>query len=229
MVNRLFEAVDHLVRKPSVAQIGGFRPEEDRKSWFGGHFLPEPGDTWPVLDGAKAVPVIQICVTELPVVPAILEGKEILQIFLSQAELPIDLPAENGDRFLVRELPVEGVEQAPDAPSFDYPRPFQIKWLEGKPEGPVWEEVCYYVDFDLITEHVERDDPFSRYNDRYFGHSGTKVGGWPTYIEGLAQAPENYVIQVSSEPKPRFGIGDSGNMYFYLSSAGDWSMSWDCY
>ena len=229
MASRLFEAVDALMRVPSVAQIGGFRPEDHLKSWFGGRFLAQPGQLWPTLDGAKAVPVIQICVPELPVTPGPLEGKEIIQIFVSQVELPIDLPATNGHGFLVRELALNNLEEAPDSPTLDYPKAFQIKWLQGKPEGPVWEELPFHVSWELITEHVEGEDPFREYSDRYFGHPNTKVGGWATYIQGLAQVPETYVIQVSSEPKPGFGIGDSGNMYFYISAAGEWSMSWDCY
>lgn len=229
MASRLFEAVDPIMRTPSVAQIGGFRPEDNLKSWFGGRFLARPGDSWPTLDGSEAVPVIQICVPELPVVPEPLKDKEIIQIFGSQGQLPIDLPATNGDGFLVRELALNGLEGASDCPTFEFIKSFQIKWSKGKLEGPVWGELPFHVDWELITEHVEREDPFGEYNDRYYGHPNTKVGGWATYIQGLAQVPGNYVIQVSSEPKPGFGVGDSGNMYFYISAAGEWSMWWDCY
>ena len=229
MENKLFKSVDPLRKKPAVAQIGGFRPDDEIKSWFGGRFLTESNDTWPILDGEKAIPIIQIAVAELPIVPDMLKGKQIIQIFLSQVGLPVDLPAKNGDKFLIRELSDTSLVEAYDAPSLNFPKTFQVRWNEGDLEGPVWEEVFYHADNELISEHMSSEDPFGSYNDRYFGVSTTKVGGWATYIQGLSSKPSDLMIQVSSETKSMFGIGDSGNIYFYLDDFGEWTMSWDCY
>lgn len=46
----------------------------------------------------------------------------------------------------------------------------------------------------------------------------TKTGGYPSYIQSPISLKEyQYVMQIASEDKPRFMIGDNGNLYLYRS------------
>ena len=104
MAEPLFEIIDKILRPAAVAQIGGFRPEDSVLSWFGGNFTAHPTDPWPELNGLAAVPLLQVKCAELPFMPKHLVGVDILQVFSAADSLPIDLPASNGEGFLVREF-----------------------------------------------------------------------------------------------------------------------------
>jgi hypothetical protein len=226
---QLFRSIDGHLRTPSVAEIGGFRPQPGLKSSFGGNFWLPAGEEWPQSHGKPMLPLLQVVIDELPVCPPALQAAKVLQVFADQDELPIDLPAKNGDRFLVitrRDEPLE-----PTEPPFKFamPRPFQVRWLGGAPEGPSWEEAGAFIEPGVLDEFVQLDDCFELYSDRYYGASSTKVGGWATYIQGVVDLPGEFIFQIASEEKPRWMIGDNGNMYFYLSRGGEWLMSWDCY
>lgn len=229
MTEPLFEIIDKVRRPAAVAQIGGFRPDDGVLSWFGGHFLAHPDEPWPELNGIAAVPLLQLKCSELPFVPQALADIDILQVFSAGDSLPVDLPAKNGEGFLVRTFSSEAASPATDAPDFDFLKPFQIRWREGGLEGPTWDEAFFHAPQDMIGTYVETDDPFGRYYDRYERHPATKVGGWASYIQGILEPEGEYVFQIGSEEKPNWMVGDNGNMYFYRREDGSWIMGWDCY
>jgi len=225
----LFDIIDKIRRPVSVAQIGGFRPDDDVISWFGGKFIAHPTDPWPKLNNAPSIPLLQLKCAELPFVPEFLSDIDVMQVFSAADQLPVDLPASNGEGFLIRTFSCQEVVEAPDAPSFNFLKPFQIRWHAGPLEGPTWEEAYYHVTDHLVREYVETDDPFGRFNDRYERHYTTKVGGWASYIQGIVKPEAEYVFQIGSEEKPNWMVGDNGNMYFYREDDGSWLMGWDCY
>ena len=147
------------------------------------------------------------------------------------ARLPTPTPAENGDGFWV--LIDEGT---PDDDDFEPEgneavgllKGFPIRWSLGEPEHPVWEDADQYLDHDLISDAVEEADGFDflkQLNHVY----RTKVGGHPTYCQGAVRGPGQFALQIDSEEKPGFMVGDSGSMFFFVDAAGRWSMHWDCY
>jgi hypothetical protein len=223
----LFQIIDRHVKRPAVAQIGGFRPEPGLKSWFGGNFHLPKDQPWPTVSGEPMIPLIQVVTSELPIEVPELSGAEVLQVFLGY-ELPIGTPVFDDPAFLV--LTFSGEPLEPRCAPFDYsvPRPFQIKWNLGAPEGPSWEDAFQFVNRDLIGEFVKDDDCFDAYYDRYSLTHSTKMGGWPSYIQGAPQPIEGFVFQVASEEKPRWMVGDNGTLYFFRKGA-SWGLHWDCY
>lgn len=91
----LLAAVDLLRRRPSIAAIGGFRPEPGLRSWFGGHFWLPPDFARPEADGEPMLAVLQVVVAEVPVIPAGLADVAVLHVFMANA-LP-KTNARNGD------------------------------------------------------------------------------------------------------------------------------------
>jgi hypothetical protein len=225
----LYSIVDPLRRRPIVAQIGGFRPEEGLRSWFGGRFWLPPEMEWPRQGFEPMLPILQIVSSELPRRPSALEGTAVVQVFVAQ-----DLPAgtvANGDHFQVV-LHKDSANLAPHAPPFAYkhPRSFQIHWREGEEEGPSWEEAARFVGDSTVTAFVDSsEDAFEKYGDRYERHYGTNIGGWASYIQGVDELPGEYILQIASEEKAVWAIGDNGNLYFYRNDLGQWFMEWDCY
>lgn len=227
----LFKTIDRHLRTPAVAQIGGFRPEPGLKSWFGGNFWLPAGEEWPQSCGKPMLPLLQAVIDDLPVCPTALQAAKVLQVFADHDELPLDLPAKNGDRFLVVTRGDEPLQPIEPPFKFVMPRPFQIRWQSGAPEGPSWEEAgaLALIEPGVLDEFVQLDDCFKMYGDRYYGSSRTKVGGWATFIQGAPELPGQFLLQIASEEKPRWMIGDNGNTYFSLTPEGEWFMNWDCY
>jgi hypothetical protein len=229
MFEQIFDQLEKHLRPAAVAQIGGFRPDPHGiRSWFGGNFHMMADEPWPKHNSKDMIPVIQIRVDELPVVPPQIASFALVTLFVSQGHLPIDFPSENGEGWLIRTYnSLDGmIPKAPPVP-FSIPRSFQIRWILRENEGPGWLEILELVDDPDIGRN---NDFFEACLGRYDKHPLTKVGGWPATIQQpqhTVDAP--FVFQVASEEKPRWMLGDNGSMYFFLDKHGRWTMYWDCY
>jgi hypothetical protein len=173
------------------------------------------------------IPLLQVVTAELPAVPSELDGVDVVQVFVGQ-DLPVHTPVFGGPGFAV--LGFTAGELEPRDSPFDYacPRPFQIRWSAGRPEGPSWDDASRFLTHELTMEYVKTPDCFEAYYDRYAPCHSTKVGGWPAYIQGAPELLEGFVLQIASEEKPRWMLGDNGNLYFYRRGS-EWGVHGDCY
>lgn len=225
LITAVFAGLDRHIRRASIAEIGGFRPPEvPITSYFGGRFVGESGEDWPQWENEPMLPLLQIKTDELPHRPQALDGIVLLNVFIGSKELPIDLPAENGNGWLLRTYSsMEGLSPL-TTPSESWIRPFPIRWKLSETEGPQWEDAWGLYD---LTEFNKLGDAVNLFYARYKRHYLTKVGGWPSFIQG-SPGSEGYVFQIGSEEKPRWMWGDNGNGYFSFKE-GKWFLYWDCY
>lgn len=214
-------------RPASVVQIGGFRPPENLDtSWFGGNFLGLPGESWPQGQSAPMVPLLQVRIDELPYCPLALEGIQLFTVFYDTETL--STPVDNGDGWLIRTYPdIAALKplSAP-APGPDWPRVFPIKWTVIPEDAPEW-ETSWSLDQEAMDIINAQEDGTDDHGDlpRYYR---TKVGGWPTYIQGAPNLPgKDFVLQIASEEKPQWNLWDSGTIYIYCSPEGKWQMHLD--
>jgi hypothetical protein len=227
IIAKTFSDLDKHLRRWSIAQIGGFRPnEEPITSWFGGHFVAPAGADWPTLHAETMLPLLLVRTDELPYKPSALDGVALFNVFIGPKELPIDLPAENGEGWLIQTFTsLERLVPLP-TPSRSSIRPFPIRWSLSETEGPQWTDAGDL--FDQVT-FVELDDCIDLFYDRYSQHRFTKVGGWPSFTQdSFGIHSDFFVFQIGSEEKPRWMWGDNGNGYFYFKE-GKWFLYWDCY
>jgi hypothetical protein len=220
-----FAALDRHVRKASIAEIGGFRPSsEPITSYFGGRFVARAGEEWPLNGGEPMIPLLQVRTDELPYRPEALEGIALFNVFIGPRELPLDLPAANGQGWVIRTYPsLEGLSQlAP--PAEPQIRSFPVRWHLSSTDGPQWDDAWGLYD---LSEFNRLNDTVHLFYDRYDQHPHTKVGGWPAYTQSSIGS-DDYVFQIGSEEKPHWMWGDNGNGYFFFRN-GQWSLSWDCY
>lgn len=223
-----FAAVDRKLRSASIAEIGGFRPPADpATSWFGGNFILPPSEAWPATEHGAMLPLLQVVVAELPYAPVQLEGTALVQVFLDSKQLPLDLPAPSGNRWLLKARPgLGGLERRMTPPEAALLRPFPVRWRRAKNEAPTWDEACGPRMHD---EFVHRADSIDLFHDHYSSHHATKVGGWPSWIQGaVSPGGEHFVLQIASEEKPRLMLGDNGKLYIFEVN-GEWLLQWDCY
>ena len=223
----LFDEIKRIGKRPVIAQIGGFRPEEGLKSWFGGNFVLKKDMNWPGDDDGLMVPVIQIVVDEVPNGKDSFGDTKLIQVYLNTKELP-STPAKNGDGWRLLEYKSNDDMAVVETPKeSQIHKPFQIKWiLSEKPDFPCWEESWDYFDMTEINESEELSERFFDEFERYYR---TKIGGYASYIQSLCGDYE-YVFQISSEEKPGFMVGDNGNIYILKSKTDNqWFLHWDCY
>jgi Domain of unknown function (DUF1963) len=224
-----FKKLRGIGKKPVIAQIGGFRPDDDRRSWFGGHFYIDPEMGWPSDKDGYMIPVLQAYVPEIPGGIEGVESTSMIQVFLNSRELPLDVTKNGNGWKLIEYRSVDELQLVDTPEEVRGLREFQIKWyLSETNDFPCWEEAWDYADMTEINEDDEASDQFF---DEFSRYTGTKIGGYPSYIQSpISLESSQFVLQIASEEKPRFMIGDNGNLYFYRSSAdGEWYMYWDCY
>ncbi|WP_379970306.1 DUF1963 domain-containing protein [Ectobacillus sp. sgz5001026] len=76
----------------------------------------------------------------------------------------------------------------------------------------------------------DSDELSDTFFDEYEQYSRTKIGGFASYIQSPISQDYEYIMQITSEEKPKFMIGDNGNIYIYKSRLDDeWYLYWDCY
>lgn len=214
-------------RPASVAQIGGFRPPEYLDtSWFGGNFLGLPGENWPQGQSTPMIPLLQVRINELPYCPPALVGIQLLTVFYDTETL--STPVDNGDGWLIRAYSdIAALEplSAP-APGPDWPRVFPIRWTLIAEDNPGW-ETSWELDPAALQVINASENASQRHSDLPRCYT-TKVGGWPTYIQGAPDLPgKDFVLQIASEEKPQWSLWDSGTIYIYRSPEGKWQMHLD--
>lgn len=208
-----------------------------------GRFYSKLGESWPTNDHGLMIPLIQIVLAQVPTVPKCLQEFSLLAMFLDRRNLPDDGEAVNGEGWLLRAYQPGDVLVPLDAPpelwAGEYPkdrrhfafnkqfppRVTRLSWRQSDADYPGWE------DYGSLLPHYnwEFDELHPRYTQIANNEYGTKVGGWPTYIQGGCFRSEGeFAFQVASQEKPRALFGDNGNIYVFRMPEG-WRLSWDCY
>lgn len=227
--NEIKDEMDAIAKRPTIAMIGGFRPNPDEKSWFGGNFLCSTYSPWVSDNSGNMIPIIQIYVPDLNNGKELFGDVELVQVYLNQETLPIGM-TKNGNGWIIKEYKtIENMVSCPTPNDVAILKSFPIHWeLHKEYDYPCWEECWNYVDLDYVNKSEELTEEFF---DDYDNYNNTKVGGYASYIQSPPSFDMyNYVFQISSEEKPRFNIADSGNLYFYKSKDNnEWFMHWDCY
>jgi len=218
-VRETFAEIKKQLRTPIVAQIGGFRPPEDPcTSWFA-RGVHHPDEPLPMLKGQPMFPLLQIRCAELPEVPSAFAGPALVVIYVNATEIPFDLP--HGEGWLVREYrSIDAlVPCSTRAPAGV--KPMGIKWSAGKPERPDWEQASESFDMDAIADSDSAKERF----DAMPHHGGTKIGGYPSEVQGLVENADDYVLQIGSEAKVGWAWADSGVATFARDANGRWTFA----
>ncbi len=221
-VEETFQKLDAALRPASVAEIGGFRPPEDRiTSWFGGAGVGLEGEALPRYEGKEMFCLLQVKVSELPHRPRELEGIEFLCVFLNREEIPFDQP--HGEGWLIREYrSLDGLEPLPPSDEAPMVKNFPIRWTFHEKDAPGWESAWAFADLTPINESPDGSD---RFYEKYNQIPQTKFGGFPFEIQHAANM-DGFVFQIGSEEKPQWMWGDQGVAYFNRSETGQWTF--DC-
>jgi len=216
-IEQTYKEIDSLLREASIAQIGGFRPPESRLgSWFGGRGVGLRGEQLPKYRDKDMFCLLQINISELPVVPPELSKTSLLVVFFNREELPFN--QAHGDGWEIREYSsLENLEELPESKEPEMIKEFPIKWSKVQDDAPDWENAWDLVDLTAVNETDGAEERFYQYN-RY---SGTKIGGYPKCIQHDHDL-SGFVFQIGSEEKPKWMWADNGIAYFNKNKHGVW-------
>ena len=213
-----YSELDRCLRPSSIAQIGGFRPPEDKiTSWFGGPAVGVKGEVLPTYNGRDMFSLLQVKVKELPFVPDEIKNLEFIVVFINREEIPFDKP--HGDGWEIREYSsTEDLILLPASNEASVVKDYPIKWVQVEDDTPDWENASELIDLSPINEMAGAEDKFFEQYNRY---PGTKFGGYPKCIQHEANL-EGFVFQIGSEEKPNWLWADNGIGYFNKNKNGVW-------
>lgn len=225
-ITHILEQVDTLLRPASVAQVGGFRPPDNHiTSRFGGGFVGLPGEEWPQYKGREMLPLLQVRTDELSLVPVELKDLSLFTVFVD-CQLPSS-PALNGQGWLIRAYDsLEYLVPLQPLSTGNPLRPFPIRWTLEERDAPAWEDIWNVVE---TVDSEEAEVVLELLQMRYRTLHRTKIGGWPSYIQGEIRDEGKFLFQIDSEPKANWMWGDNGTGYFYLDAFQQWRLHWQCY
>lgn len=217
-IEETYKELDSHLKEASIAQIGGFRPPEDKiTSWFGGQGVGLSDETVPSYNGREMFCLLQVKVSELPVIPLELSDTEFLVVFFNREELPFDKP--HGDGWEIREYKsLDGLQLLPESEEPNIVKDFPIKWQKVTDDTPDWENAWELIDLTPINETEDADEKFFYEYNRY---PATKFGGYPKCIQH-GHHLEGFVFQIGSEEKPNWMWADNGIAYFNKNESGAW-------
>jgi hypothetical protein len=208
-------------------------------SWEGAVRLGRPGEKWPRgKDGRPLTPVLQMDMSSCPfkheelngvrlltLFCAVLEGHSVTGVYLGAWDE--DAP-EHGEGWCVRTY-AEGEEVVP------------LEMPEGTRTGTAcamkWQRAMDVPKSLASVEVCNASLPVRFAHDEQGHKEATKVGGWPTDIQGgpgwrplveHADAPQ-YVFQSSPCRESNLMWGDAGCAYVGIRKDGGWVIAVECY
>ena len=199
------------------------------RSWFGRVTHGHPNEEWPASDGDPLWPLLQLVVDELPFVPARLEGVAMLQIFV-----PEDYALHSPNPLEVRAYPsLDGLVAAPDRGPATRLSSVLLKWELLECDLP--EDLTMEGGLPDVPDAVQT----SWIKEGLGPHVGTKVGGWPRFIQSGPYFADpgdpvqyEYVLQLGTHEELGWVWGDDGCCYLGrgVDPNGDrWESHWECF
>ncbi len=224
-IEETYAKLDGLLRKSSLAEIGGFRPPEDKiTSWFGGPGVGKKGEARPQYKGKDMFCLLQVKISELPYIPKELENTAFLTVFFNVEEHPFD--QAHGDGWLIREYQsLDDLELLSANGDNEIVRNFPIRWQLAEDDAPSWDDTWDILDLTIVNEDDAASDKFF---DEYNHYPGTKFGGYPCCIQHEAGI-KGFIFQIGSEEKPDWMWADNGIAHFHKTDAGEWTFSCQFY
>lgn len=172
------------------------------------------GEEWPLADGELMVPLLQVKVDELFVVPKSLEGIALLTIFG-----PHEFPLVDGQD----ELEIRLYSEFSELERYNTP----MNSLRRKPSKIAFKKVLEFPSKNDLAPglkiHLEDSGIQSPIVDNET-QMETKIGGWPAWLQfSRFYGQGEFGIQIDSCDFEEWDAGDATLFYLFRNSKGEWS------
>lgn len=229
--------LDEAARPACFGKLGGIRPEDPgnrHSSWWGGNFLAHAGEGVPVCEvsGRSMLPIVQVRVDELPVIPALFNDIALLTLWFDP-ETELIWESCSGQGFTIRTYPsLDGL--APVGPGYkEHPTlpTFPIVWHLLEQDLPDWESISFDIP-DAVARHSDSDwffeHPAQSARSKLQPDMPVKIGGHPQWW----QSPQHveggeFALFLDSTARGSFGFPAGGSANFFRT-ADNWEMRVDC-
>lgn len=212
---------------------GGIRPSNSMsESWIGKIYLYKQEEEIPKdKDGKLMIPLLQLCLSELPFVPDPIKSTKVITVFISE-DLPMDL-VENGNKWVLREYETNDeylVKELVNDNSYLKPYPLKPEILYE--DYPVWDGGGLSSELEDEIIDLEKSGIIESYYDITENQYGHKVGGYPSFCQPGINFGEGYefVLQIASDNKAMLNIVDGGTIFLAKNSlTNKWKFYCDFY
>lgn len=205
-----------LVKQAVELTTGGFKPTNSMtESWVGRVYLYKADEEIPLDNhGDLMIPVFQLCLDDLPLIPDVLKDTRALTVFIAK-DLPMDL-TPNGENWLIREYRKTDKLTVKDLANPDsWIKPFPLKPQIVAEDYPVWDGGGIPGEIAAEILALEDSGAIDDYFDVTENHYGHKVGGYPSFCQPGIDFGEGFefVMQIASDDKAHLNIVDSGTIF----------------
>lgn len=224
-----------LLKQALIFDVGGFRPQYViEEPWIGAvHYYHKDEELPTDSDGMPMVPLLQLPLFALPLVPEPLKRTQMLTVFCSRNYMPGD--KDFASRFCIRQYTdtTELVRKELIHPD-SYIKPFPLSFQVVEDDRPSWDsaDMPHALQMEILKLEDDETLDFDYFEDVGNAYQSTKLGGYAAYIQGSQGFPDGYefLLQIASDFKANFNIVDSGNFYFAFNKAtGKWLVDCDFY
>lgn len=189
-------------------------------SFIGRVTLCAPGETWPEHNGEYLSPVLQLRVKDLPTIPTILSDLSYIMVFIH----PEGYDYDNDDSLCIRTYKEDNLVKL-DNPNDLHHAEHKIEFKE-KLDFPSCDDLP-----PGVSEFIEEEYTDKGAENPYACSMGTKVGGWPSWIQTSEKSSEwQFVIQIDEYGEEYWDWGDCPTIYIFRHiSTGKFSVSMQMY
>ena len=227
-----------IARSVSRLEVGGFRPTGLLEaSAFGRISLAFPSEEWPMWQGNPLLPLCQLNLRNASYLPDSLQDISLITIYIAEDFYKAEAISIRNRNDHAEGLWCLRTYETIDslitvAPPQDVTsiRPYESRWRKAEIDYPTHDVMPIELPPDIDENYYDIEG--------IKGLHGTKLGGWPSCIQGApwwdyrAEGAEfDYALQVDSEEKSGWAWGDGGAAYFARSKIDPnrWAFDWQCF
>lgn len=232
-MNEISVIKQQIVKKATELKTGGFRPTYSKsESWIGNVYLYKKNEEIPKdKKGDLMMPLFQLCLTNLPIIPKVLSETKVLTVFVSK-DLPVTL-TPNGENWLIREYKcIDDLLIKKLIHPNSFLKAFPLKPQIVNEDYPVWDGGGLSSELESKILDLENSGLIKDYYDIAENQYGHKVGGYPSFCQSGIYFGDDFefAFQIATDEKANLNIIDNGTIYLAKNSkSGEWKYYCDFY
>lgn len=219
---RFFDAYEAVARPASIAR----NPQHDQptpQSHTGGPFLFGLNEEWPTTSAGPLAAVVEVHLSEVPVLPDPLKGSQLLQVFL-ELESNVAEPRYADGEWVVRvHNQIELRTPASNGPEIDR---LPVAWTRIEHDVPNYPDDLECISEELRNAFERLPNWSALFVDRFPSGLATRIAGWPHWVANGGDIG-TFCFQLHGDIIP-VDFGFDGSLYFgFNESTGVWNCLWE--
>lgn len=218
---RYFEAYEAVARPASIATRPS-RSQPAPQSHTGGPFLFAPNEEWPTTSAGPLAAVVEVHLSEVPVIPDPLKDLQLLHVFLELE--PDDEPTYSGGEWAVR-VHKQTDNRTPLSKGLEIDR-VRVAWSRIEQDIPNYPDDLEWIPEDVRAEFEQLPNWSALFVDQFPSGLATQIAGWPHWVASGGNIG-TFCFQLHGDVIP-VDFSFDGSLYFGVDeSTGEWRCLWE--